>query len=358
MKRIPQMRLHKRSGLARVIVDGQHLYLGKYGSAESHRRYAELLKSLEANAEQPPVTAPRDPATITVRHLTVGFARFAFDHYSNRSSDGRHWIVQRACRILDELYGDEPVNSVGPIRLEALRDVLIQQQLARKTINDIVSQIVTAYRWGVRKEMVRPDVHLALKAVPALRAGQPGVKETDAIKPVDAITIGKTIRHLPLTVADMVRVQLRTAARPGEVRDMRVCDLNVDGDRWHYKPEHHKTEHHGKQRLIPIGPRTRRVLERNLEGKKQTDFVFQTGVGENTPYTKDAYAKAVKRAASQAGVPHWSPNRLRHTRASELRRRFGVEAASTVLGHANLNTTEIYAERSLESATKIMQEVG
>lgn len=356
MARIPQMKLHKGTGQARVILAGRHIYLGKWGSAEAHHQYAELLKSLADN-DVAPSRAPA-PIEATVRHLTVGFCRYAQEHYETRSSDGRMWIVRKACRMLDDLYGDDPVNSVGPIKLEALRDVLIHRGLARKTINDIVSQIVTAFRWGVRKELVRPDVLAALRAVPSLSKGESGVKETSPVKVVDAITIGRTLRMLPRQVADMVRVQLRTGARPGEIRMMRVGDIVADRDTWLFIPEHHKTEHLGKVRQIPVGPRTRRVLTPHREGKRSEQYVFTTGIGDNVPYTKDSYAKAVKRAAKRAGVPHWSPNQLRHTRGSEIRRRYGVEAASTVLGHSNLQTTEIYAERNLAMAERIMQETG
>jgi hypothetical protein len=34
---------HKPSGQARVIVDGRHVYLGPFGSAESRQRYARMI---------------------------------------------------------------------------------------------------------------------------------------------------------------------------------------------------------------------------------------------------------------------------------------------------------------------------
>ena len=38
-----QYSLHKPSGQARVIIDGKHHYLGKFGSAESRNKYAKLI---------------------------------------------------------------------------------------------------------------------------------------------------------------------------------------------------------------------------------------------------------------------------------------------------------------------------
>ena len=40
---VPSYRLHKPSGQARVIIDGEHIYLGPYGSPESHEKYARLI---------------------------------------------------------------------------------------------------------------------------------------------------------------------------------------------------------------------------------------------------------------------------------------------------------------------------
>jgi integrase len=54
----------------------------------------------------------------------------------------------------------------------------------------------------------------------------------------------------------------------------------------------------------------------------------------------------------------WHPNQLRHSMATLIRRRYGAEAAQSVLGHAELSTTEIYAEKSLEVAKQIMGEIG
>jgi site-specific recombinase XerC len=57
-------------------------------------------------------------------------------------------------------------------------------------------------------------------------------------------------------------------------------------------------------------------------------------------------------------IPRWSPNRLRHSAATEIRKRFGLEAVQVVLGHAKADVSQIYAERDLGLAERIMREVG
>ncbi|HEX2473275.1 MAG TPA: hypothetical protein VHK01_00935 [Lacipirellulaceae bacterium] len=54
----------------------------------------------------------------------------------------------------------------------------------------------------------------------------------------------------------------------------------------------------------------------------------------------------------------WSPNRLRHTAATEVRRKFGLEGAQIVLGHSRADVTQIYAERDLAKGIEIARRIG
>ena len=75
-------------------------------------------------------------------------------------------------------------------------------------------------------------------------------------------------------------------------------------------------------------------------------------------YTTGSYRRAIHRACEKIGIPKWSPNRIRHTAATEIRRKYGLEAAQTVLGHSNAAVTEIYAERDLALASAIAEQLG
>jgi hypothetical protein len=41
---------------------------------------------------------------------------------------------------------------------------------------------------------------------------------------------------MPSVVADMVRVELETGCRPGELVIMRACDIDMSGAVWLYSP--------------------------------------------------------------------------------------------------------------------------
>ena len=57
-------------------------------------------------------------------------------------------------------------------------------------------------------------------------------------------------------------------------------------------------------------------------------------------------------------VSRWTAHRLRHTAGTEIRRRYGVEAARIVLGHRSIDVTQIYAEADRRQARRIAAEMG
>ncbi len=75
-------------------------------------------------------------------------------------------------------------------------------------------------------------------------------------------------------------------------------------------------------------------------------------------YSTTSYRRAIHRACERAGIEQWSPNRLRHAAATEIRSRFGLEAAQVILGHSRADVTQVYAERDLAKAEAVVREVG
>jgi integrase len=75
-------------------------------------------------------------------------------------------------------------------------------------------------------------------------------------------------------------------------------------------------------------------------------------------YTTASYRKAIRRACDAAEVPVWHPHQLRHTAATELRAKYGLEAARAVLGHTSVAVTAIYAEADQAVSEKVAREVG
>jgi integrase len=79
-----------------------------------------------------------------------------------------------------------------------------------------------------------------------------------------------------------------------------------------------------------------------------------------TPARIDAIAAAndLEADVSRLRVPHWSPLQLRHSAATAIRAKYGLEAAKVILGHSMVETTQIYAERDMAKAESIMAQIG
>jgi integrase len=54
----------------------------------------------------------------------------------------------------------------------------------------------------------------------------------------------------------------------------------------------------------------------------------------------------------------WSPNQLRHTFATRVRKEHGLEAAQVLLGHSKADVTQIYAEKNEALAVTVAAKIG
>jgi integrase len=169
---------------------------------------------------------------------------------------------------------------------------------------------------------------------------------------------------------------------------MRGCDLIPGEAAWTYKPMSHKTTWRGKLREIAIGPKALEVVK--AFRKPDSDaYLFDPresvtehhaareaarksrptpsekakkasalGAKHGRRYSRASYRNAILRACKRAGVPPWAPNQLRHTAATAIRARYGLEAAQAVLGHAKADVKQLYAERDTAKAREVMSEAG
>jgi hypothetical protein len=105
-------------------------------------------------------------------------------------------------------------------------------------------------------------------------------------------------------------------------------------------------------RVTPMTPsQARRARRRDPRRRKRDSYDVHS--------YRRAIARGIERAARERrDVGHWSPNRLRHTRATEIRRQYGIEGAQVSLGHARADTTQLYAERDLNLAISIAARTG
>ena len=275
----------------------------------------------------------------------------------------------------------------------------VKRRLARTHINATINRLRQIFKFGVEAELVPATVLLTLQAVAPLRAGKGKnpARETSPVRPVLDEHVEGTKPFVSPPVRAMIELQRLTGIRSDNVTSLRLCDIDMSGEVWVYEPAKHKTKHHGKRLQIAFGPKAkaiiyeasgfltadpkaylfspreanawRRAQQRKNRKTKLTPSQAQRRAKNNPKraardrYDTRSYAHAVRygiRQARKAGndVPHWHPHQLRHTLETEVRRRYGLEAAQVAAGHSNAKVTEIYAERDFELARKVAREMG
>jgi integrase len=395
--------------------------LGKYGTAASRAEYARVIAEWESAGRQLPGKGPNKDVTVNELALAFyehakqhyrrgdGTATTEVDEY------------KRALRVLKHLYGHTRTAEFGPLALKAVRESMVtgydhpkygpQGTLCRGVVNQRVGRLRRVFKWGCENEMVPPAVLAGLQAVRGLERGRSKARETAPVRPVRLEVVDQTLPHLTRQVRALVQVQLLTGMRPGEVCVMRGIDLDMTGKVWLYRPGsdqgpqgEHKTAHHGYQRVIAIGPKAQEVIrpflkldthaylfspqeaiaEVRAERRRRRKTKVQPSQQDRRKrcpkkapgkkYTTISYAHAVKGGCRKADaaahakdpsipkehmvVPHWHPHQLRHTRATELRREYGLDTARAVLGHTSPAVTEVYAELDTAKAAEVMGRIG
>jgi integrase len=388
---IPSYCLHKRSGRGVVRLSGRDHYLpGSFGSAESRAAYDEFVARWLANGRRPPEPDPTPDPGLTVDEVILRYLEFARSHYRQRGGYETSEVgnIQDALRPLHRVFGSLPAREFGPKRLKMVRQRMIDDGLSRNGINARVGRVIRMFKWAASEEIVPADVFHGLRTVSGLQRGRTAARETEPVGPVPDAFVDAIRPHVSRQVWAMIELQRLAGMRPNEVVGMRTGDLDTSGRVWVFRPTDHKMAYRGRSRAIYLGPRAQGILrpwlrpdlaeplfqprvaeaERKAEMRANRKTPVQPSQrdrsrpgGKRKPresYSTQTYGFAIRRACLLAGVPVWTPNRLRHSAATRLRKEFGLDTARAVLGHASPVVTEIYAELDGRQAAEAMLRIG
>jgi integrase len=211
------------------------------------------------------------------------------------------------------------------------------------------------------------------------------VRESEPVRPVALTDVVAVKPHIARPLWGAIQFQIATASRPGEALRLRLGDVDRSGEVWVYRPGSHKTQHHGKKRIILIGPKGQGVVQEHLQSTDPDTYVFAVpGTEGKKHYRRDSYTNAIKRACEIAfkmpkelrklkeDAPEdlrekaaawraehcWHPHQLRHTAGTTVRASSDAETAQIVLGVSKMDVMEIYAERDLLKAAEIVKRIG
>ncbi len=234
---------------------------GAFGSEESKLAFATLLSRISAHGgclpDEPGKAMPGD---LTIDELTLRFLteKVVVDYVD---ADGQPTTEQlcfrSALKPLSRLFGWAVARNFDARALSSVRESMItgswmndveKARLKKRgtpigwahgNTNKSISRIRCCFRWAVLQKLVPASAVTDLGCLPALAFGRGGARETAPVLPVPVEVVEATLPALPPVVADMVRVQLLTGCRPGELCDLRMTDLDRTGPIWLFKPTQH-----------------------------------------------------------------------------------------------------------------------
>lgn len=380
-KDLPSYLKHAPSGSARCVWEGKTVYLGKYGSPESYAEYQKILALFLATGS---ITYKRD--RFNILQAVQSFLDLIDREYPATSGEPRN--IRIGLTDLVSKFGPLPINEFRPIDFSYIIQGWIDRGLSKSTIVKYHWYLLRLFKHAAKLELCDLEVYQKLQTVETVRKRRSQAREPDPIKPVTREQIEKVLPFLNVQIRGLVELQWLTGMRPGEACRIQWNEIDQAREVWLYRPEKHKKKHRGKGRTIGIGPRGQAVL-RAFEDRPKDQPIFspreamasyqaeralkrvtplpkqQAEKVEKVPkkqpgegYSVSGYSHAILKACRKAGVEPWSPNQIRHSFASEIRKQIGIEHAQVALGHDHLKTTEIYAEVDLEKVVEVAKKLG
>jgi integrase len=306
---LPQMRLHEKTGHARVRMGGKTFWLGRYGSPEAQTTFDRLLVEYLANGRQaprpidrkgqpvpvispspdlvepaaPPVQQPiaspaaASPAELTVSEVCVMFMEHARDFY--RMADGSvsssyHGYLQAVNALRP--FGKLPASAFGPRCLRQIMATLVDgptrsgKPRPRRSINKLILRIRALFKWAGSMELVPASTWHGLLTVEPLRKGRTTAPELPPVREVADDVVAATLPHLPDVVAHLVQFIRLAGCRPGEACRIRPCDIERQGKTWRWTLADHKNAWRDHDRVIMLGPRAQALITPYLERLRTT----------------------------------------------------------------------------------------
>lgn len=241
-------------------------------------------------------------------------------------------------------------------------DSLDENGLSDATRNNRCAAIRAFLDYASDRDITVTAVLNELKKVSFRKPSATRIVDYMSMNAVAAI-VGQTDENTRKGFRDRVFLMLMydTAARVQEMLDILLCDLNFDG-----KPKVTLHGKGGKPRVIPLMEKTMRHIQKYLREfhdglplSSEIPLFYTVRKGQTHPLSARAvrymlleYGKKARAVCPE--VPeNVYPHLFRHSRAMHLYQAgMDLTLVSQWLGHANLETTEIYAYADTEHKRK------
>lgn len=244
------------------------------------------------------------------------------------------FLHKKGAKDLDGVGEEDIIRFITGLRSRGVRS---------RSISRALVSVRSLFRFLIREHLIRDDPSGKIEFP---KMGQ-RLPKTLNLSQVDSILI-QPRTDTPIGNRDYAMLQLMyaTGMRVSELVGLRVNSLNLDGGYLRVVGKG------SKERIVPIGTAAMKALQeyidlvRDRRGGLLSEYLFIGRGGSRL--TRQAFWKRIKGYARRAGVKiNVTPHMLRHSFATHLLERGAdLRSVQTMLGHADVTTTQIYTHVS------------
>lgn len=156
----------------------------------------------------------------------------------------------------------------------------------------------------------------------------------------------------------MLEVLYASALRVSELVDLKMLDMKLDEGLLLVRGKG------DKERIVPLGESAQSAIRDYLNQarpeflkKRQSGHVFISAAGKPLTRQRVWQMVAASSQAASSGGRHASPHMLRHSAATHMvENGADLRTVQTILGHADIGTTQIYTHMKLDHLRNVFRE--
>jgi len=260
------------------------------------------------------------------------------------------------CTYLQSTYElDKPEEANYPMLRSWILN-LVDQDIVPKSINRKIACLRSYYHFLLKKEYIRKDPTLKVRALKVKKSLPVFLKEDDIIQLLDSIYFEADFNGLRNKM--VLELLYGTGIRLSELIGLKESDINL------YQKTIKVLGKGNKERIIPVNQSLFDLIKQYITKKKNesfsniNEFFIVTNDGKQV-YPMFIYRLVLNSIKSQEGisVDKRSPHVLRHTFATHLLNKGAdLNAIKDLLGHTSLAATQVYTHNSIDKLKSIFDQ--